>query len=168
LEQGKVLFELVKIWRFLNPFESVNIVESISNRTAATVLAGPSYRCPATALPRSPLSLPHPAADIRPSTRPGPTCQPRPHRVGCAPPLSPVARQHCRLRSTVEGRCCPPCAADHHARGPLSSFSLCHASAPTGPPSFFPRCPAPPRCLKSHRPPPAPSFRRCPLDRARA
>jgi hypothetical protein len=117
-----------------------------------TVLAGPACRGPTATLPRSPLSLPHPAADTGPSTRPGPTCQPRPHRVGCAPPLSPVARQRRCPRPMAGGHYWPPRAADHRARGPLSSFSLCHAAAPAGTPSFFPSLP---RATEALQKPPA-------------
>jgi hypothetical protein len=40
--------------------------------------------------------------------------------------LAGPACQCCHPRLTVRGHCWPPCAADHRARGPLSSFSLCH------------------------------------------
>jgi hypothetical protein len=72
------------------------------------VLARPTYRCPITVLPCSSLSLPHPTADTGPSSHPGPTCQPRPHRVDRAPPLSPVARQRRCPRLMARGRCWSP------------------------------------------------------------
>jgi hypothetical protein len=50
------------------------------------------------------------------------------------------------------GYCWLPRTADHHAQGLLSSFSLCHKAAPTGPPSFFPSLP---RAIEELEKPPA-------------
>jgi hypothetical protein len=73
LDQGKVLFESIKVWRFLNPFESVAIVESIQTTPPGTVLAGPAYQHP-TALPYC-VTAPPPTPDSRGSLLAAPHCR---------------------------------------------------------------------------------------------
>jgi hypothetical protein len=145
--------KLVNVWRFLNPFELVNIIESISNRAARHCAGWAGLSVPAAALPRSSLSLLHPSTDTGPLTHLGlaalPCCAttPPPTPDGRGPLLAATCCRLLRLR--------PPFFLLPLPRG-------CTRRAP----HFSPRCPAPPRCLKSRPPPPNPSFRCFPLDRA--
>jgi hypothetical protein len=95
----KILFKSVKVWRFLNPFESVNIVEYIQTTTPGTVLNGPTCWRPVAALPRSPLFLQHPVADHWAMMPPGPTCQL--HRTASPAPHRPEPSRHHGLATTL-------------------------------------------------------------------
>jgi hypothetical protein len=103
----------------LNPFESLNIIESISNH-AARHCAG-----------RARLSAPrrHAASHTSPLTL-GPRLV-LASPVSRAPPLSPVARQRRHPRSTTGGCSWLPRATDCHARCHLSSLSRLNTDTPT-------------------------------------
>jgi hypothetical protein len=117
----KILFESVKVWRFLNPFELVNIVEYIQTTPPGTMLNGPICWPPAAALPRSPLFLQHPVADHWAMMSPGPTCQSCPAALPCSP--GPTCQLH-RTTSPAPHR---PEPSRHH--GPATT---------PAPPSFSP------------------------------
>jgi hypothetical protein len=156
-----VPFESVKVWRLLNPFESVNIIEFISNRAArhcasrARMLA-PHHSCLALAL-----CLPHLADDHRAPLPPGPpvSCphvshmRPSPplfvarSRRAREPPAAIIAAHSHRVRVILVHNADPPCA---HTDPLLLSLCGLGASCPPFPSPFHRVCPL---VLRSRRRP---------------
>jgi hypothetical protein len=89
LEQGNVLLESLKLWRFLNPFESVNIVESISICAARHYAGRACLSAPCCLAYPSPSHTPH---------RVG-----RAHTASNAPRCSPLLRDSAAAHAWQSG-----------------------------------------------------------------